>query len=122
MQISKQKVNPALEKQIAHMWYQLIVDTTSLEEAEKMFSDLLSKTELAAISKRLAVGYWLTKNRSYENIKDNLKVSSATIATVQQDMKLPGWKMAIQKIMADEWATVWEKKIKDFLKSKRSTR
>ncbi len=112
MQVSKKKVNLTLEKQVRKMWWQLVADIKNPEEAEKILGGLLSDTELAAISKRLAVGYWLTKNRSYENIKENLKVSSATIATVQQDLKKPGWKAAITKVEAEEWATKWEAKIK----------
>lgn len=112
MQVSKRKVNEVLEKQITGMWYQLIADTKSREDAEKIFGDLLSETELAAVSKRIAIAYWLVKGRSYENIKDNVKVSSATIAAVQQEMKRGGWRRAMEKIMADEWATKWEEKIK----------
>ena len=69
--------------------------------------------------KRLATGYWLTKKRSYEVIKENLKVSSATIATIAQDMKSPGWQLAMKKVLAEEWATKWEQKIKDLLKMKK---
>lgn len=116
MQVSKQKINQSLDKQVKNMLWQLITDIKSQDEAKTIFSDILSDTELAAIGKRLAVGYWLTKNRSYENIKGNLKVSSATIATVQQDLKKIGWKEAITKIEAEEWATKWEAKIKSWLK------
>ena len=115
MQVSRKKVNSTLEKQVTRMWYQLIADIKSVEEAEKIIGELLSETELAAVTKRLAVGYWLARKRSYENIKENLKVSSATIAVVQREMRKPGWKLALQKVMADEWATKWEKKIKSLM-------
>lgn len=115
MQVSKQKVNQTLEKQIMKMWYQLLVDIKNLGEAEKVFAGLFSQTELITFAKRLAVGYWLSKNRSYENIKQNLKVSSATIASVQQGLKGEGWKAAMTKVSADEWATVWEGKIRKLL-------
>jgi uncharacterized protein YerC len=116
MQVSKKKVNQTLEKQVKLMLWQLVSDIKNTEEAEKIIGGILTETELAAVSKRLAVGYWLTKNRSYEVIKENLKVSSATIATVQQDLKKSGWKAAITKIEAEEWATKWEAKIKTWLK------
>jgi uncharacterized protein YerC len=116
MQVSKQKVNQILEKQVKGMLWQLLADIKTPEEAEKILGGILTDTELAAISKRLAVGYWLTKNRSYEVIKGNLKVSSATIATVQQDLRKSGWKAAITKIEAEEWATKWEAKIKKIFK------
>jgi len=112
MQTSRSRTNPIITKQVLFLWYQMIADIKNQEEAEIIFADILSETELSAITKRLAVGYYLNKKRSYTVIKNNLKVSSATIATVQQDLKKPGWKLAVQKILAEEWATTWEKKIK----------
>jgi uncharacterized protein YerC len=112
MQVSKKQVSSLLEKQLFRMWYQLVADIKTPEEAEKVLGEVLTETEKTVIIKRLAVAYWLTKKRSYENIKENLKVSSATIASVQQDMKKNGWKLAMQKVLAEEWATKWEAKIK----------
>lgn len=116
MQISKRKVNPVLERQLEKTLFQLIVDLKNSQEAEDVMKSLLSQTELTTVAKRLAVAYWLTKGRSYENIKENLKVSSATVADVQQKIKGPGWKLAIRKITAEEWASAWEEKIKNVFK------
>lgn len=118
MQVSKKRVNPILDKQIQEMWYQLVVDIKSREEAAQVLGSLLSETEMVAITKRLAVGYWLEKKRSYENIKENLRVSSATIAAIQQESKKAGWKLAMQKVMADEWASKMEDKIKSLFRKK----
>ena len=112
MQVSKRNVSPILRKQIERMWYQLIADIRTPEEAEVILGGLISETELVAITKRLGVGYWLSNNRSYENIKDNLKVSSATIAAIQREMKKTEWQKALQRVKADEWATKWEERIK----------
>jgi len=116
MQTSRTRVNPIISKQILSLWYQMVSDIKTADEAEIIFADLFSEIELTAITKRLAVGYYLTKKRSYEVIKNNLKVSSATIATVQQDLKKSGWKLAMQKVLAEEWATRWETKIKKLIK------
>jgi uncharacterized protein YerC len=118
VQVSKQKVNKILEKQLQQMWYQMVADIKTPQEAEVIFSNLLSGTELTTVIKRLATGYWLTKKRSYEVIRDNLKVSSASIATIQKDLKNPGWQLAIKKILAEEWATKWEEKIRKLIKFK----
>lgn len=115
MQVSKRKVNRLVERQIRNMWHQLVADIKSPEEAEKILGEILSETEQVAITKRLAVGYWLSKKRSYEVIKENLKVSSATIATMQQELRKPGWELAMKKIMAEEWATKMEERIKSLL-------
>lgn len=112
MQVSKKKVNSQLDKQISSMWYQLIADIETPQEAELIVSSVLSETELIAVTKRLAVGYWLLKKRSYENIKQNLKVSSATIAAVGADLEKAGWKAAMKKVTAEEWATKMEERIK----------
>lgn len=116
MQVSKSKVNPLLEKQLFYNFFQLIVDLKSIDDAQLIFKDLLSPSELTSITKRLAVAYWLLKGRSYGNIKDNLKVSSATIADIQPKLKKPGIKLALQKITAEEWATLWEKRIRHVFK------
>jgi uncharacterized protein YerC len=118
MQASRDRVNPIINKQILSLWYQLMADIKTPQEAETIFSDLLSEIELSAITKRLAVGYYLHKKRSYEVIKNNLKVSSATIASVQSGINKPGWKLALQKMLAEEWATKWEAKIKSLLSKK----
>ena len=116
MQVSKRKLNGVLEKQLFSTFYQLVLDLKNKEEAETVFGDLFSQTELLSVIKRLSVAYWLSKNRSYENIKNNLNVSSATIADVQTGIKSKGWKLMLEKLSADEWATVWEQKIKGAFK------
>lgn len=116
MQISKRKINTSLEKQLYQTFFQLITDIKTATDAKAVFEDILSQAELTSIAKRMAVAYWLTKGRSYANIKENLKVSSATIAEVQSKLKRPGWKLALQKITADEWATQWEQRIRGVFK------
>ncbi len=118
MQISKQNTNPLLQKQLTQMLCQLLCDLETPTEVELVLRDFLSKTELVAITKRLGIMYWLHKNRSYENIKQNLKVSSATIADAKQASKRPGAKLAMEKISAEEWAGQIEQKIKNVFKRK----
>jgi Trp operon repressor len=116
MQVSKQKVNKILEYEISKLFNQLITDIKTTKEAEEVFKCLLSETESTAIVKRLAVGYWLTKKRSYGVISQNLKVSSATVASIAQELKKPGWQLIIKRVLAEEWATKWEEKINKLFK------
>lgn len=118
MRVSKLKVNATLQKQLFQMLFQLVADIKSPQEAEILLKDLLSDVELTTLSKRLSVAYWLSKNRSYTNIKDNLKVSSASVSDIAQAIKRPGWKLALAKVTADEWATQWEQKIKGLIGKK----
>jgi uncharacterized protein YerC len=112
MRTSNRKLNASLRNQIEKTFYQLIADLTRPEEVETFLKDFLNDAELEAFTKRMAVAYWLKKGRSYENIKENLKVSSATITTVQALMKKPGFELALKKIGAEEWANVWAERIK----------
>ena len=118
MQISKQRVNATLERQLFQTLYQLFADLKTPQEVEAVLKDILSDVELTTVAKRLAVAYWLANGRSYNNIKDNLKVSSASISDIQQGLKRPGWKLALAKVTADEWATHWEQKIKKMIGQK----
>jgi len=79
-------------------------------------TDFFDEDELEKYIKRISIAYWLKKSRSYENIRRNLKVSSATIASVQTVSEKPGIKLALKKIEAEEWASQWAKRIQKVLK------
>ncbi len=116
MRISEQKLNPSLKNQIVKTFAQTLADLKDLGEAETFLKDFFNQNELETFAKRLAIVYWLKKGRSYANIKQNLKVSSATIASVQGLTKKAGLKLALQKIEAEEWAAVWAEKIRKFVR------
>lgn len=83
---------------------------------QTFLSDFFNQSESETFAKRLSIAYWLKKGRSYENIKNNLKVSSATIATIEKLLAKPGFILALKKIEAEEWASQWAEKIKKFVK------
>ena len=116
MRVSNQKINPSLEKQILSELIKTLADLKSAKEIQTFLVDFFNESELETFAKRLAVAYWLKKGRSYNNIKDNLKVSSATVATVQATLETPGIKLALKKLEADEWANQWTEKIKKIIK------
>lgn len=116
MRISDKSVNDSLKRQIETMFAQAICDLRDLTETKAFLEDFFNKTENEAFCKRLAIAYWLKKGRSYSNIKENLKVSSATIASVQSVLNKPGMKIALKKVEAEEWANQWAEKIKKFIK------
>jgi len=116
MRVSGQKLNSSLENQIIKTFAQTISDFKDPKELSVFLNDFFNQTELQTYAKRLAIAYWLKKRRSWENIKENLKVSSATIATVQSHMQKSGFSLAIKKLEAEEWANVWSEKIKKFVK------
>jgi TrpR-related protein YerC/YecD len=117
MRVSSEKLNESLKKQITQEFVQTLLDLKTDEEVKIFLKDFFNDSELDTFAKRLAVAYWLKKGRSYNNIKDNLKVSSATIATVQSTINTPGMKLALKKMEAEEWANKWSEKIKSFVKN-----
>lgn len=118
MRTSRKKVNRILQRQINLTLAQVFVDIKTLDESEVFINSFFTLSEMEAFSKRLAVAYWLKKGRSYTNIKENLKVSSATIAAVQGQMKSEGFQLALNKMEADEWANLWSDRIKKFVGNK----
>lgn len=112
MRVSKSELNKSLKKEIINTFFQTIDDLKNKTEVELFFNDFFNEIELETYTKRLAIIYWLSKKRSYQNIKTNLKVSSATVATVEKLMSKKGIKLAIKKMAAEEWSNVWSERIK----------
>lgn len=116
MRISDQKINSILRTQIIRTLAQTLADLKEPKDVETFLNDFFNASELETFAKRLAISYWLKKGRSYTNIKDNLKVSSATIAVIQGISKSPGMTLALKQMEAEEWANVWSQKIKKFIR------
>lgn len=106
MQVSKQDISGKLEKKIFKSLYQVLADIKTPQAMERFFGDMLSGTERTVLAKRLAIAVYLQKNKSYDVIREELKVSSATIATVQGWLEQgnEGLNLALKNIEADEWA------------------
>ena len=116
MRTSQIKINQTLDSRLRKTFLQLISDLKSPKEIDLFFRDFLTQEEYEMLTKRLAIAYWLKKGRTYANIKENLKVSSATVATVKEIVEKEGIKLALKKIEAEEWADKWEKKIKNIIR------
>jgi uncharacterized protein YerC len=93
------------------MFYGVLAEMDTPEEVKTVLGDVLTEAEKAAVLKRLGIAIYLDKGRSYEDIKNNIKVSSATIATVAESLGNPGWQEVIKRIKAEEWASEWTEKI-----------
>lgn len=96
------------------IFYNLIADIESPKEAEEILSQLFAQSELEAVAKKLAVARALKEGKSYQQIKNLFQVSSATISQIQQAAKKQqGILLALDRLTAEEWASKWEKKIKN---------
>lgn len=116
MRISENKLNSSFKNQITKTFAQTLVDLKNMDEMHKFLTDFFNDSELETFAKRLSIAYYLKKGRSYENIKTNIKVSSATIATIEKQSKKSGFVNAIKKMEAEEWANIWATKIQKFIK------
>lgn len=118
MRLSQEKLNPSLKKQIETEFAQVLVDLRDLDEAQQFVRDFFTPSDLEMYAKRLAIGYWIKKGRGYIPTKLNLKVSSATVASVKKMSKKPGFALALKKMEAEEWANQWADRIKKVIKKK----
>ena len=116
MRVSENKINNILRERIQVTLAKSLAEIKTTEDMHKFLSDFLTKNEYEGLSKRLAVAYWLKKKRSYANIMNNLKVSSATIASVQEKMDSDEFKKILKNLEAEEWANQWSEKIKNLVK------
>lgn len=100
-----------IESQVYKILYQVLADCKTEEKMATVLSAIMTESELSAVAKRLAIAVFLDKGQSYDHIKDVLKVSSATIASVAENINSKGMQMAIERVKAEEWADVWSIRI-----------
>lgn len=110
MRVSSSKLSQVLYSQLLDQFAQLLADLKTKDDVKVVLTDILTDTERELLVKRLAIIYYLHKGRSYTNIKQNLKVSSATIASAAALMARPGIKHALKLMTAEEWANKWADK------------
>lgn len=117
MQISKLKLKKNVTKEMMATFYQTIADLKGKEEVKIFINDFLTKMEKAMLAKRLMTAAYLEQEKSYDFIKQNLKISSATIANVDKMMtkNSQGFTLALRKIEAEHWASDLAKKIAGFI-------
>jgi uncharacterized protein YerC len=94
----------------------MIADLKDPKEIETFLKDFFDEAELEKYIKRLAIVYWLKKGRDRGNIKRNLLATPKEITEAEKSLKKEGIKLALKKIEAEEWATVWAERIKKITK------
>ena len=112
MRTSDATVDPQLHEEILSLLPELIAGIHSPQEAREFVNSFLSEKEIEVFSKRLAIVFWLKKGKSYKEIKDGIKVSSATVASVQDIINRPGIELAIKILEANEWALRMSERIR----------
>ena len=91
-------------KNYSYQLFQLIADLKNLSEAKSFLTDFLADSELKTLANRLAIIRLLDQGKSYVEIKKELKVSSATIASTASLLEKQGIKQGLKKLNLEEKA------------------
>jgi len=102
MQISSKNLSKQEEKQIHDQFITLLSDLQNPQTFTTFANDFFTDTEKLVFAKRLAIAWLLHQGKSYQEIKDQLKVSSATISSVAEIKNNPGILIATEKIKTDK--------------------
>ncbi|CAN5343366.1 hypothetical protein BH10PAT1_BH10PAT1_2100 [soil metagenome] len=111
-------MNNTLKNQIEKTLALAISEFKNEDETLKFLREFLTAKELEILSKRLSIAYWLSKKRTNENIKTNLKVTNTAILDAKKLLQKSEIKNIMRRIDADVWSDKWSQKIKGLLKKK----
>lgn len=109
-QVSRRPVHKKVEERMFEIFERTISYLRSSEDIKDFLKDFLSPVEKIMLAKRLSIAVLLGKGYTYPSIKQMLRVTPSTIATVSLSLKYSGkgYKNIVNKILRDE-------KIDDFL-------
>lgn len=109
-QVSKYPISKEVYDRIFEIFLKVLVKIKDPIEAEEVTQSLLTPTERIMLAKRLSIAFLLTKGYKFREIQKVIKVSLATVASVNlvKQYGSVGYKKIIEKIMQEE-------KVKDFL-------
>lgn len=111
-QVSKYPLHKEVYNRIFELLLKSITGFKDEKEAAALLKDLFSPTERIMLGKRLAIAVLLSKGYTFREIQDILRVSQATIATVNVQFKYTGrgYKKFAEKIAKEKaWEKFWEK-------------
>lgn len=103
-QVSKIPVKKEVYEQIFGLLLRVLSEGRSEKEASTLLNDLLTPTEKIVLAKRLAVALLLAKGFAYEEIRDTLKVSRPTIATINIALKYKGegYRSFVEQVLREQ--------------------
>lgn len=111
-QISRKPIRKEVYEQIFELFLRIFTESHSRKKTILLLDDLLSPTEKIVLAKRLAIALLLAKGYGYEEIKEILKVSMTTIATVNLNLKYKGegYRYFVNRILREQKiGKIWEK-------------
>lgn len=91
-QTSPAQLTKDVQERIEDVFFKALVDIKSTEQARNFFRTFFTPTEQVNLPKRLAIFIMLAKNSEYLEIRDKLKVSVSTVASVRKKLLVLGLK------------------------------
>ena len=103
-QVSKYPLSKDTNDRIFEIFLKTLINIKDKTEGTSLISDFFTPTERIMFAKRLGIALLLEKGYDYQVIKSSLKVSSATIASVNQARQYGNnsYRNFISKIQKDE--------------------
>ena len=103
-QVSKYPLSKETYDRIFEIFLKTLINIKDKEEGNSLISDFFTPTERIMFAKRLGIALLLEKGYDYQIIKSSLKVSSATIASVNQARQYGNnsYRNFISKVQKDE--------------------
>ena len=83
-QVGKPFWKPNVKERIMQVFCDYLVSIRSREEAEEFIDVLLTSTEKVNLPKRLGIAILLADGSDWRDIKDELHISSATVARIAE--------------------------------------
>ena len=116
-QVSKYPVHKSVEKRMFEIFRTTISHLRNSDDIEEFLHDFLSPVEKIMLAKRLTIAVLLAKGYSYPTIRQILRVTPTTIATISLSLKYSGkgYKKMVKKILSDEKKDNFWQKIEDIL-------
>lgn len=111
-QLSKQKTNKHLRKEINRQFWKFLANAASEAEARDLYSDLLTETEKIILANRVATALLLLKGKNSTQIRSTIKVSFSTINSVSAWLKntSPNTRKILDKLSkSKQWSEISEK-------------
>jgi uncharacterized protein YerC len=87
-QVSKYPISKDVADRIFEVFIKSLTKIKNHKEAQDFTYDLFSPTEKIMLAKRMAIAFLLMKGYQYRNISRLLRVSSATIGSINISLKL----------------------------------
>lgn len=103
-QVSKYPISKEVAERIFELFTKTLIRIKSIDDANRLVYDLFTPTEKIMLAKRVSIAFLLMKGYQYREISRLLRVSLATVASVNLSLRLGkgGYKMVLEKIAKEE--------------------